>query len=146
MTTASALLLVVGVILVATALGLLLRALPSRRRTVRLPSGDAAGAAREIGVDLDGGRCTFVQFSTVHCARCPGVRRALRPVAAGHGITWRDVDLTDSPEIAARWKVLTTPTLVLLDPAGSPLARWTGAVTAAAVRQELTSLSPQESP
>ncbi|MDQ4212434.1 thioredoxin family protein [Microbacterium capsulatum] len=81
-----------------------------------------------------GARATLVQFSTEFCARCPHVRRLLGHIAAERpGVVHADVDLTHRADLASRYRVLSTPTTLLVDPDGRIRSRFTGVPTRAAV-------------
>lgn len=117
----------VGVIALATVLGLLLR-----HRTGRARSTGTASSTRQdadgLALDTDyGTAATFVQFSTPTCARCPATRRQLAVVADQHeGVRRIEVDLVEHPELARRFDVMQTPTVLLLDADRSVHTRFGG--------------------
>jgi thiol-disulfide isomerase/thioredoxin len=120
----SALLIVgilVGLVALATALGLIWKARTGRVRTldgnvVRLP---------EVPRD---GNVTLLQFSTEVCAPCVPTRRVLGQIAdSTAGVNHIDFDLTHRPDIAAQFNVLQTPTTLILDRTGTIRARIGGA-------------------
>jgi thiol-disulfide isomerase/thioredoxin len=128
--------LLVAIVLVATLVGVLLRRRDASARAVHadviVPS-DLAVAA-----DAFGARATLVQFSTELCARCPAARRLLAAVAGERtGVAHVEVDLTHRPDIARRFGVLQTPTILVLDQHGAPRARIAGAPARATVIDEL---------
>ncbi|MFJ4164654.1 thioredoxin family protein [Microbacterium sp. NPDC089698] len=85
-----------------------------------------------------GAHATLVQFSTEFCARCPQVRRMLGSVADERdGVVHAEVDLTSRSDLAARYKVLSTPTTLIVDPEGRIRSRFTGVPTRAAVLSAL---------
>lgn len=91
-----------------------------------------------IGPGAFGERATLLQFSTEVCARCPATRRLLADVAASRpGVRHVDVDLTHRPDLARRFRVLQTPTVLVLDGAGAPHARIGGPPPRATVIAEL---------
>lgn len=132
MTVVTAVAVLVGVLAVATVLGLVLRSRTGRAHTV-----SSAGATRTASPETDepsaassssttahgiapaeafGARATLVQFSTPTCARCPGTRRQLDALAAQHdGVERVEIDVAERAEIATRYNVLQTPTVLLLD-------------------------------
>ena len=120
----AALLLVLALVAVATVLGLVYR---SRQGLIR----DVADADTTVLTPADvgsqvpfGAAATLVQFSTEHCARCPGTHRLLAHVADSRpGVTHVDVDLTHRADLASRFNVLQTPTTLILDGAGRLHAR-----------------------
>lgn len=133
----AALVVATGILGIAVAVGLILRARSGRRRTAKV--GDVEPA--EVGLEVFGSAATIVQFSTEYCARCPGVKRALTALADEQpGVTYTDVDLTHNTELASRFRVLQTPTVLVFDGAGSVTARFGGAVTASAIRDEINNV------
>lgn len=103
-----ALVALLALIVVATALGVLQR---GRAGRVRRGSG-ATLVPEDVGATAAfGTRATLVQFSTPTCAQCPGTARLLRDLAEQHpGVVHLEVDLTRHPEVADRFGVLQTPT------------------------------------
>lgn len=128
MNVVSAVLVVIGLILVSTLAGLVWK-----RRTGRVAERAAGGAeiVRPADVQTDapfGERATLLQFSTEFCTYCPATRRLLGHIAdRSEGVAHVDVDLTHSPELAQRFNVLQTPTTLLLDARGAVRARIGGA-------------------
>ncbi|UXN24529.1 thioredoxin family protein [Curtobacterium flaccumfaciens] len=116
MTVGTAVAVLVGVLALTTVLGLLLR-----HRTGRARSAGTGASTRQdadgLALDTDyGTAATFVQFSTPTCARCPATRRQLDAVADQHeGVRRIEIDLAEHPELARRFDVMQTPTVLLLD-------------------------------
>ncbi len=135
-------LIAVAVLLAVSALaGVLLRR--SRGRRLAAKTSDAVDTAA-IGAGPRGERATLLQFSTEMCARCPGVRRTLVEIAdARAGVRHLDVDLTHRPDLARRFGVLQTPTVLVLDHRGVERSRFGGAPTRAALETELSRLSEE---
>ena len=74
-----------------------------------------------------GSQATLVQFSTEFCSRCPATRRLLGDVASARaGVVHLDVDLTHRADLANRFKILQTPTTLVLGPGGILTARING--------------------
>jgi thiol-disulfide isomerase/thioredoxin len=129
--------LTAALVLVAVAAGVVSRMRAGRKRRVTV--GDVV--ASDVNLDALGPVATVVQFSTEFCARCPGVKRALTGAVADEaGVEYTDVDLTHRPDLAAQFRVLQTPTVLVVDPAGNVAARFAGTVPLAAVRAELDAL------
>lgn len=85
--------------------------------------------AASAGVDL-AARATFIQFSTPTCARCPGTRRLLLQVAEGAaGVGHAEVDAIERLDLADRFGVIRTPTILVVDGAGYVRARMSGPPT-----------------
>lgn len=136
-----AILAVIGLIAVSTAIGLLWR---HRTGRVAEPAGDARELVRPADVGTTspfGERATLLQFSTEFCAYCPATRRLLGRLAdSTPGVAHVDVDLTRSPELAHRFRVLQTPTTLLLDGAGAVRGRIGGAPRPAELEASLTAI------
>lgn len=128
MTVTAAVAVLVGVLALATVLGLLLRArtgraLPVPRSTQgadtgadETPSATSTDTADLAPTEAFGTAATLVQFSTPTCARCPATRRQLDAVASANpGVARLEIDLAERPELARRFAVMQTPTVLLLD-------------------------------
>lgn len=136
-----ALVAVAALVVLATAAGLLLRRRDGRARAV-----DSAEVVdpRRLGADALGREATLLQFSTEMCARCPGVHRMLSEVAdAREGVRHLDVDLTHRPDIAQHFRVLQTPTTLVLDRRGVVRTRFGGTPGRAVVELELDTLQKE---
>lgn len=121
-----------GLVLAATLLGFLHRATQGRARTI--------SDARIVSIDgvALGGRATLLQFSTEVCAPCKSTARVLDDLAARtEEVTHVDLDVTHRPELASRYRVLQTPTTLILDADGTVRARIGGAVRRDVVIAEL---------
>lgn len=102
---------VLALVLLAGGLGVSIRRRDGRVRRAR---GDFANGL--VPASLRGEAATLVQFSTPLCARCPGTARMLTAVAAEHeGVSHFEIDLETRPELARRFTVLQTPTVLVLD-------------------------------
>ena len=124
---------VIALVAVATTIGLLLR---TRKGRVRELAGTARLEPATLGVERFGTAGTVVQFSTEFCSRCPGVRRLLsQQVDAVPSVEFVHLDLTREPELAARFNVLQTPTILFIDAAGRPSARLSGQLDHKAIRE-----------
>jgi thiol-disulfide isomerase/thioredoxin len=130
-------LVLVSLVLAATLLGVLHRATQGRARTIAVrPRGDAR-IVSIAGVAL-GGRATLLQFSTEVCAPCKSTARVLDDLAARtEDVAHVDLDVTHRPELASRYRVLQTPTTLILDADGAVRARIGGAVRRDVVAAEL---------
>lgn len=95
-----------------------------------------------LGADALGRRATLLQFSTEMCARCPGVHRMLSRFSDDHpGVLHLDVDLTHRPDIAKHFRVLQTPTTLLLDGDGIIRTRFGGAPNREVLELELARIT-----
>ena len=135
-------LVIAAALLAATVVvGLLLRRRDGRAVTVH---GDRQVDPADLMRPL-GDQATLVQFSTEFCARCPQVRRMLGTIAAERtGVVHAEVDLTSRSDLAARYKVLSTPTTLVVDPDGRIRSRFTGVPTRADVLTALDHTLLQE--
>lgn len=117
-------------------------ALTVQRTRVRPEAGAEVVDPHLLGVDGWGESATLLQFSTELCARCPGVRRTLSAIAERHpGVRHVEVDLTHRSDIAKRFRVLQTPTILLLDGSGAVRTRAGGAVARDVLELELTRIT-----
>lgn len=128
--------LLVGLVALATALGLAHRRLNGRIRSVE--AGIVVRSADLPGVDRLGSRATLLQFSTEVCAPCRPTRTLLGSIA-GESVDVRhiDVDLTHLPAVASRFNILQTPTTFILDGQGIVRARIGGPPRRTEVREAL---------
>jgi len=95
-----------------------------------------------LGADALGTEATLLQFSTRACTRCPGVHRTLADVARGRrGVVHLDVDLTHRPDIARHFRVMQTPTTLVLDKHGVVQTRFGGIPGRSVVELELARLT-----
>lgn len=135
MTIALSLAIVAGILAVATALGLLLRSRTGRARVVTSKVRDATTVADLADREAFGTAATLLQFSTPTCARCPATARQLDAVAASKSTTTThgparvrrlEIDLAERPELARRFDVMQTPTVLLVDGDQTVRARFGG--------------------
>ncbi len=78
----------------------------------RLSEADLAA----LGVTDVGERATLVQFSSAFCAPCRATRRILGEVSSMvDGVTYAEVDAETHLDAVRRFKVLRTPTVLVLD-------------------------------
>lgn len=121
-----------GLVLAATLLGFLHRATQGRARTI--------SDARVVSIDgvALGGRATLLQFSTEVCAPCKSTARVLDDLATRTAdVAHVELDVTHRPELASRYRVLQTPTTLILDADGLVRARIGGAVRRDTIVAEL---------
>ncbi|MES1212879.1 MAG: thioredoxin family protein [Leifsonia sp.] len=116
----------IGIVAIATVLGLLWRASQGRVTT-------ATGSIE--GIEL-GGSATLLQLSSEVCAPCRATAKVLGGIRE-HGVHHIEVDIADRPDLASRFNVLQTPTTLILDANGAVRARIGGAVRRDTVIAEL---------
>ena len=115
----------------ASVLGLVLRRRAGRFRAGRVRPGAARPRPDVLtGADLGaplGERATLVQFSTAFCAPCRPTRQILAQVAGMvDGVTHVEVDAAARLDLARRLRISSTPTVLVLDPAGAVVTRAAG--------------------
>jgi thiol-disulfide isomerase/thioredoxin len=131
-TATTVLIVLAGLVLGATVIGVLQRILAGRVR--HTPD------SRIVAIDgiALGHRATLLQFSTQVCTPCRSTARVLDQIAAQTpDVAHVDLDVTHRPEVAARFRVMQTPTTLILDADGAIRARIGGAVRRDLVRAEL---------
>jgi thiol-disulfide isomerase/thioredoxin len=139
-------LLLVGVLVLATAFGVYRRVTDGSLRTVALPA-DTSGSqhvpgtphgsghahdgdrltAEDLGSPL-GERATLVQFSSAFCAPCRATKVVLDEVTRTvEGVAHVEVDAESHLDLVRRLDVRRTPTVLVLDPEGLVRVRAAGA-------------------
>ena len=88
-----------------------------------------------------GKRATLVQFSSEVCSQCRTTARILGEYEAKHKeVLHLEVDITNRLDLAAHFKVLQTPTTLILDGAGRVKARIGGTPKHGAIQEALENL------
>jgi hypothetical protein len=119
-------LVAVGVIAAATALGLWWHWHDGRVRQASTGDDVVALGPADLGAAL-GERATLVQFSTAFCQPCRATRATLAHVAAGSdGVVHVELDAEHHLDLVRRLGVLRTPTTFVLDSGGRIVARAMG--------------------
>jgi thiol-disulfide isomerase/thioredoxin len=132
------------VLVVVTPLGLIWRRRQGQLRAPRPGSVRAAAPATAAGpagpgtpargrltaTDLRqdlGPRATLVQFSSSFCAPCRATRQVLGDVARRvDGVAYVEIDAESRLDLVRRLNVLSTPTVLVLDPEGAITRQATG--------------------
>ena len=119
-------LVLLALVSASSVLGLVWRA---RQGRVARADGSTVIRASEIpGIRRFAAGATLLQFSTEVCAPCVATRTLLGTVAAERSdVSHIDLDLTHRPELASRFKIMQTPTTLIVDRAGVVRARIGGA-------------------
>lgn len=87
----------------------------------------AAALLAEVGEEL-GERVTLLQFSSAFCAPCRATRRTLEDVAAAvPGVAHVEVDAEHHLDATRTFRVMRTPTTLVLDSRGNEVSRASGA-------------------
>lgn len=122
-------LLVLAVLALAAVAGLAWRA-RNGRFVAAGPAPDALTAA-DLGAPLGSG-ATFLQLSSEACAPCRSTAAVLRAVASGRpDVAHVEVRAEERLDLVRRFGVLRTPTVLVLDAAGTVRGRLSGATTRA---------------
>ena len=116
----------IGLVAVATVLGLVWRASQGR---VTQATGQIDGVAL-------GSHATLLQLSSEVCAPCRATAKVLSGIHE-LGVHHVEVDIADRPDLASRFNILQTPTTLILDASGAVRARIGGAVRRDTVIAEL---------
>lgn len=116
--------MLVGTLVVATVIGLVLRARDGRLRTGRGASGGWALAGCPPAAD---DRVLLLQLSSPVCTPCRQTAGVLTDLTARTpGVVHREIDVAEHPDVARELNVLRTPTVVAFDRAGTELVRVSG--------------------
>lgn len=126
----------IGVLVVATVVGVVLR-----RRNGRVSEGRDTGNVWDLaGIDPDpGDRVLLLQLSSPVCTPCARTREQLTALTAEHpDLRHVEVDVAENPGLAQALHVLRTPTTVAFDRAGTELLRVGGVPRRAELQQALS--------
>lgn len=120
----------VALVLVATLIGVAVRAAQGRVRT--------DGQHVDPTLTVDGAEFTLLQLSSPVCSACAVMRRVGGQLAddddtVGH----REVDVTEHPDLVRELGVMSTPTTLIVDRGGRVRSRIIGAASADTVRATL---------
>jgi thiol-disulfide isomerase/thioredoxin len=133
--TLTGLLVALGVLAAATAVGAWWRRRDGRLRPVAGPPAELS----DLGVR--GGQVTLLQFSSAFCAPCRATRRVLADVAATlPGVAHVEVDAESHLEAVRALDIWRTPTVLVVDGTGRVVHRATGAPSKAQVVATLAPL------
>lgn len=139
MTPLAALAALLGLLALTALLGLV-----AHRRSGRTQRFDQTDrlTAHDVGAARLGPGGTVVQFSTAYCSRCPGTRRLISELVTRYaGVDFVHVDVTDQPQLAARHRLLQTPTVLILDGGGAPRSRLAGTIGRESIATELNRIA-----
>jgi len=130
--------------LAVVVVGSVLLALVLRRRGGRVCviDGSPPLTAAELATSL-GTTATFVQFSSPTCAPCRSLRRLLGELTAGRpDLVHVELDVDDHGDLVRRHRVLTTPTVLVLDGSGQVFRRLSGMPDRRQLHELLAALPP----
>lgn len=150
---------VVGLLVVSTVAGLVWRHRSGRFRPAVAPVSDpVAGppaasrpAVRMLTADTVGSplgsRATLLQFSSAFCAPCRATRVVLADVAAlVPGVEHIEIDAESHLDLVRELKVVSTPTVFVLDADGAVVSRATGLPKRPLVLAALAQAMPPSGP
>ena len=114
----------VATLVLATAVGLVLRSRNGRLRT----GGIATGGWVLAGASASGSnRVLLLQLSSPVCSPCRQTAALLTELSARRpGVVHREIDVAERPDVARDLSVMQTPTVVAFGPDGSELVRVSG--------------------
>lgn len=134
----------VATLVLATAVGLVLRSRNGRLRT----GGIATGGWALAGASASGSnRVLLLQLSSPVCSPCRQTAALLTEFSGRRpGVVHREIDVAERPDVARELSVMRTPTVVAFGPDGSELVRVSGvprlAELEAAIAPGLAGASP----
>lgn len=137
--------LILALVVLATLAGVVWRINTGRAKRVK--SGEQVDLAK-LGavkggklVTKFGRKVTLLQFSTEVCSQCTQTARVLGELESKTpNLLHVEVDVTNRLDLAAHFKVLQTPTTLVLDSAGRVRARISGAPKPNVIQEELRKL------
>ena len=134
------------VLLVAVAVGFVLRSRGGKVRSVTPTDGKGSRAEMLSGVGVDGRRPTILHFSADWCGPCAAVRRVAGQVVTDLADTSRppveiELDIDENPQLAKELGVLSLPTTFVLDADGQQRFRIAGVPSVPDLRSALEPLS-----
>jgi hypothetical protein len=95
-------------------------------RDARQAASGSALSAEDLGAPL-GAQVTLVQFSSAVCAYCGPTRELLAEVAGERdGVAFVEIDAAARMDLTRRLRVLSTPTVLVLDALGGITSRASG--------------------
>lgn len=129
-------LILVALVGATTALGAVWR---SRQGRIAHTDGRTVVRAGDVpGLRRFARGATLLQFSTEVCAPCRVTHDVLGSVASERsGVSHIDLDVTHRPDLASQFKIMSTPTTLILDRKGVVRARIGGAPRRDDLRAEL---------
>jgi len=117
---------VVGVLVVATVAGLVMRARTGRVRTSTVPAAAAGWSLAGHDPAADD-RVLLLQVSSPVCTPCRQTATLLDELSATTpGLVHVEVDVSDRPDVATELGIMRTPTTVAFDRSGTELLRVSG--------------------
>ncbi len=136
---------VLSLLAIATLLGLGYRLLHGRghrvNRKKEIDLNSLSPTKNGVPTSELGKKATLLQFSTIYCGQCPGVRRQLAQLEYRlGGLSHLEVDITERIEIAAQYGITQTPTVFVLNSKSELVYRVGGVPNLNKLNQELEKL------
>jgi thioredoxin-like negative regulator of GroEL len=116
----------IKILILAGALVTAIAALGLWRRTPRI--------ARVEPESIGASGPAIVQFGTPHCGPCQRDRPLLERAAREMGLEFVDVDLSERPDLASRYRIRSVPLVLVTTGEGRVVGRWPGAPSETEIR------------
>lgn len=133
---------IIALVLGATALGLIWQSIQGKAK--RIANGEQLdlqelGATKDgVPVTAFGKNTTLLQFSSETCSTCKHTAKLFQELeATSDGVLHIEVDLTHRLELADKFKILQTPTTLVLDSKGIVKSRIGGAPKPSTIEAEI---------
>lgn len=133
---------IIALVLGATALGLIWQSIQGKAK--RIANGEQIdlqelGATKNgVPVTAFGKNTTLLQFSSETCSTCKHTAKLFQELeATSDGVLHIEVDLTHRLELADKFKILQTPTTLVLDSKGIVKSRIGGAPKPSTIEAEI---------
>lgn len=138
-------LLLVGLVLIASIVGVLLVAKSGLARKVsngeQIDLSDLRATKNGKPVVKLGEKLTLLQFSSDFCSSCKQTSVLLENIEKDQkGLLHIDLDIGDRLDLAKTFNILTTPTTLILNSKGSVVSRIVGAPKLATIESEIERL------
>lgn len=136
------LLMILGLLVIATVAGLAWKALSGRSKQIKhgLQINLKEIAATKDGQPVTefGDHVTFLQFSSETCATCKQTSKLFHELEkTSHGMLHIEVDITHRLDLAEKFGILQTPTTLVLDSKGFVKSRIGGAPKPSTIEEEI---------
>lgn len=136
------LIVILSLLLAATALGLIWKAMTGRAKRTK---GGLQIDLKEIGAMKDGKpvtafgeHTTFLQFSSEACSTCKQTSKLFQELEkTSHGVLHIEIDLTHRLDLAEKFGIMQTPTTFVLDSKGIVKSRIGGAPKPSTIEEEI---------
>jgi thiol-disulfide isomerase/thioredoxin len=136
------LIVIIALLVLATAGGLLWRATTGRAKRVKdglqIDLKEIGATKNGQPVTAFGQHTTFLQFSSETCSTCKQTAKLFEQLEkTSHGVLHIEVDLTHRLDLADKFGILQTPTTLVLDSKGIVKSRIGGAPKPSTIEEEI---------